>query len=61
MEKWETESLKWLHKVPAENAERTTEKPLNEVIATSKKSALEISAALGLKTVEKLEKTYSKP
>ena len=61
MEKWETEWLKWLHKVRAENFVRTKDKPMKEVIATSKKSALEISAALGLKTVEKLEKTYSKP
>jgi hypothetical protein len=59
MESWETESLRWLHRLREDNYNRTKDKPLKKVMAESRKSVLQISEALGLKVMEETGKTYS--
>jgi hypothetical protein len=52
MEKWETESLRWLHKVREDNYERTKDRPLKEIMAESRKSVIGMSKEFGLKLIE---------
>jgi len=52
MENWESESMKWLHKVREDNFMRTKDKQLKTVMAESKSSVVEISKTLNLKLVD---------
>lgn len=52
MENWESESLKWLHKIRENNYVHTKDKQLKAVMAESKNSVTEISKALNLKVVD---------